>query len=131
MENFFVQGIPQQQARIIVKLKNVTDVWNGHVPQPNSNQLHRLAQLSTHSTATSQSGPPVLEPSTSGSQTGGDEAGEADGNDDNDEGGMEEVNTYAWHGYLAALGPNRKVKELIGAMTILLKSLTIRRRSTC
>ena len=42
---------------------------------------------------------------------------------------MEEVNTYAWHRYLAALGPNRKVKELMGAMTILLKSLTIRRRS--
>ena len=46
-------------------------------------------------------GRPVLELSVGASQAGGDEAGEADGNDDNDESGMEEVNTHAWHGYLA------------------------------
>ena len=34
-------------------------------------------------------GPPLLEPSAGASQAGGDEAGEADGNDDNDESGME------------------------------------------
>ena len=34
-------------------------------------------------------GRPVLELSVGASQAGGDEAGEADGNDDNDESGME------------------------------------------
>ena len=42
---FTVQGIRQQQARSIVKLKNITDLWNGRDPQQNSKQLHRLAQL--------------------------------------------------------------------------------------